>query len=94
MPTVELNNVLSLVCTCVCIARPQGSTIDTVTDVSLQYLWFYSGTPLNGHPCRKANCDITARYTGPNEEFVHKTTTQQRPPLYNGQNCVPQRCPL
>ncbi len=29
----------------------------------------------------------------PNEQFVYKTTPQQRPPLYNSQNFIPQMCP-
>ena len=29
-----------------------------------------------------------------NSSCMYKTTPQQRPPLYKGQNIVPQRCPL
>ena len=28
-------------------------------------LWYYSGTPLNGHPCTTAICYITATSSGP-----------------------------
>ena len=46
-------------CVRVCIARPQGSTVDIVTDVSLQYLWLYSN--LVGHKLyAPVSCGITS----------------------------------
>ncbi len=51
----------------------------------------YSGTPLNGHPWIKANCDITARHPGPkwtvcvqNNPSIKTTPTQLRGTPLNG----------
>ena len=71
--------------------------VDQFATIESQNLNYYlvntKSLPERNTSVRNLHLRITAMQV-PNEQFVYKTTSQQMPPLYKGQNIVPQRCPL